>query len=283
MNCTTIGVDLAKNVFEIAVAGSDWKISERQRLNRAKFSLFFVHREPCRVVMEACGSAHHWARKISACGHQVQLLPAQYVRAYVKRNKTDSADAAALIEAARCGDIRAVPVKSIEQQQLQALHRLRTQWMASRLRCINALRGILREFGITISVGANVAKDQIGAALAEPNSGIPDGLRPALADALGEVRTLEERITGIERELASLTREEQTVRQLREISGVGLLTGSALLASVGDIQRFPSGRHFASWLGLMVRQYRLDEAISKPCTCAKLLRRCNVPHFLGVT
>ena len=260
MNCTTIGVDLAKNVFEIAVAGSDWKISERQRLNRAKFSMFFVHRAPCRVVMEACGSAHHWARKISACGHQVQLLPAQYVRAYVKRNKTDSADAAALIEAARCGDIRAVPVKSIEQQQLQALHRLRTQWMASRLRCINALRGILREFGITISVGANVAKDQIGAALAESDSGIPEGLRPALADALGEVRTLEARITGIEHALATLTREEQTVRQLREIPGVGLLTGSALLASVGDIQRFPSGRHFASWLGLTAREHSSAES-----------------------
>jgi transposase len=204
--------------------------------------------------MEACGSAHHWARKIAAAGHQVQLLPAQYVRAYVKRNKTDRADAAALIEAARCGDILPVPVKTIEQQQIQALHRLRTQWIASRLRCINNLRGVLREFGILIAVGANVAKTQIGIALGEPQNDIPGGLRPALNDALGEVRMLEERIAGIERELAVLTRHDDTIRQLREIPGIGLLTGTALRASVCDIQRFPSGRHFASWLGLTARE-----------------------------
>ncbi|HEY0802218.1 MAG TPA: IS110 family transposase [Steroidobacteraceae bacterium] len=254
MHSTTIAVDLAKNVFELAVAGPDWKLIERHRLSRAKFALFFVQRPPCRVVMEACGSAHHWARQITASGHLVELLPAQYVRAYVKRNKTDRADAAALIEAARCGDIRPVPVKSVEQQQIQALHRLRTQWVASRLRCINGLRGILREFGIVIAVGANAAKEQIGIALAEPNNAVPEGLRPALIDALGEVRVLEERIIGIERELAALTRQDQTVRQLREIPGIGLLTGTALRASVCDIQRFPSGRHFASWLGLTARE-----------------------------
>jgi transposase len=192
MNFTTIGVDLAKNVFELAVAGADWKIIERYRLNRAKFSTFFVHRPACRVVMEACGSSHHWARKIASHGHQVVLLPAQYVRAYVKRNKTDRADAAALIEAARCGDILPVPVKSIEQQQIQALHRLRTQCIASRLRGINALRGILREFGVIIAVGANVAKNQIGICLADTENDIPDGLRPALTATLAEVRALEE-------------------------------------------------------------------------------------------
>jgi transposase len=254
MNFTTIGVDLAKNVFEIAVAGPDWKVIERYRLNREKFSTFFARREPCRVVMEACGSAHHWARKIAAAGHQVQLLPAQYVRAYVKRNKTDRADAAALIEAARCGDILPVPVKTIEQQQIQALHRLRTQWIASRLRYINNLRGVLREFGIVIAVGANIAKTQIGIALGEPQNDIPAALRPALSDALSEVRMLEERIAGIERELAALTRHDETVRQLREIPGIGLLTGTALRASVCDIQRFRSGRHFASWLGLTARE-----------------------------
>jgi transposase len=113
MNSTTVAVDLAKNVFELADA--DGRISERQRLNRARFAAF-VNRTPCRVVMEACGSAHYWARRIAACGHEVRLLPAQYVRAYVKRNKTDRADAAALIEAVRCADIRPVPVKALEQQ-----------------------------------------------------------------------------------------------------------------------------------------------------------------------
>jgi transposase len=250
MNSTTVAVDLAKNVFELAVADADWRINGRHRLNRTKFAQFFVNRRPCQVVMEACGGAHHWARKITQSGHQVRLLPAQYVHAYVKRNKTDRADAAALIEAARCADIRPVPVKTIEQQQIQSLHRLRTQWMASRLRCINSLRGILREFGVTIPLGATAAKEQVGQALCETDNDIPAGLRPALSEALEEVRQLEQRILGIERELAAFTRDDETVQRLREIPGIGLLTGTALKATVGNIQRFPSGRHFASWLGL---------------------------------
>jgi transposase len=145
-------------------------------------------------------------------------------------------------------------VKTIEQQQLQSLHRLRTQCIGSRLRGINALRGILREFGISIAMGAAVAKDQIGCALAESDSGVPPGLRPALSDALEEVRALEQRIVSLERALAELTREDQIARQLREIPGVGLLTSTALRAAVGNIQRFPSGRHFASWLGLTARE-----------------------------
>jgi len=132
MHSTTVAVDLAKNVFELAVADAQGQIGERLRLNRTRFSSFFVHREPCRVLMEACGSAHYWARRISAHGHAVQLLPAQYVRQYVRRNKTDRADAAALIEAARCSAIRCVPAKSLEQQQVVALHRLRSQWMSTR-------------------------------------------------------------------------------------------------------------------------------------------------------
>src|SRR5580658_729411 len=144
MNATTVAVDVAKNVFVLAVAGTDWRICERRRLSRTKFAQFFGNRPPCDVVMEACGSAHHWARRIAAAGHDVRLLPAHYVKAYVKRNKTDRADAAALIEAARCAEIKAVPIKTVEQQQIQALHRLRTQWLSTRHRYINALRGTLR-------------------------------------------------------------------------------------------------------------------------------------------
>jgi transposase len=254
MNATTVAIDLAKNVFELAEAGPDWRIGDRHRLNRTKFSQFFVNRPPCNVVMEACGSAHFWARRITAAGHEVRLLPAQYVKAYVKRNKTDRADAAALIEAARCAEIKAVPIKTVEQQQIQALHRLRSQWLSTRHRYINALRGVLREFGIMIPIGVNVAKSQIGAALAEVDSAIPNGLRPTLVEMLGEVRALEEKILRAERELASLTRNDERVQQLREIPGIGLLTSTALRSSVGDIQRFPTGRHFASWLGLTANE-----------------------------
>ena len=250
MNATTVAVDLAKNVFELAVADAEWRIVERHRLNRARFARFFVHRPPCQVVMEACGSAHHWARRIRAEGHTVRLLPAHYVKPYVGRSKTDRADAAALIEAARSPRIRVVPIKTIEQQQLQSLHRLRSQWMSTRQRYLSTLRGILREFGIVIPLGPSVAKAQIGAALAAADSAIPDGLRPELAQMLQEIAPLEEKILSVERQLAALTRTDERVQQLREIPGVGLLTSTALLSTVGDIQRFPSGRHFACWLGL---------------------------------
>jgi len=250
VNATTVAVDLAKNVFELAVADAHWRITERHRLSRARFAQFFVHRAPCHVVMEACGSANHWGRRIAAEGHQVRLLPAHDVKRYVKRSKTDRADAAALIEAARSTQIREVPIKTLEQQQTLSLHRLRAQWMRSRHRYLNTLRGILREFGITIPVGSTVAKTRIALALTEVGNGVPDGLRPMLSDMLNEIPPLEEKILGVERELAALTRADERVQQLREIPGIGLLTATALLATVGDVQRFPCGRHFACWLGL---------------------------------
>lgn len=145
MNPTTVAVDLAKNIFELVVADANWKIVERARLTRSQLERWFANRRVGLVVMEACGSAHHWGRWLRERGVAVKLLPAQYVRAYVKRNKTDAADAAALLEAARAADIKPVAVKSIEQQALQGLHRLRSGWMATRTRRINTLRGLCRE------------------------------------------------------------------------------------------------------------------------------------------
>src|SRR5437762_7235919 len=150
--------------------------------------------------MEACGSAHHWARRLVAEGHTVRLLPAHYVKPYVGRSKTDRADAAALIEAARSSQIRAVPIKTLEQQQLQSLHRLRSQWLSTRQRYLATLRGILREFGIVIPLGPSVAKAQVGATLAAADSAIPEGLRPALAQLLQEIAPLEEKILSVRSE-----------------------------------------------------------------------------------
>lgn len=259
MHSTTVAVDLAKNVFELAVADSDGKISERLRLNRARFSAYFVQRPPCRVLMEACGGAHYWARCIASHGHSVELFPAQYVRRYVRRSKTDRADAAALIEAARCQDIRAVPVKSVEQQQVLALHRLRSQWMSTRQRYINTLRGLLRELGIAIPLGAQVARTQIAQKLADPNNDLPAALQPVLARMLEDVDHLEERIQEVERQISAVTREDQIVQQLRQIPGIGLLTSTTLRATVGGIERFPSARRFASWLGLTPREHSSGE------------------------
>jgi transposase len=183
-------------------------------------------------------------------GHTVRLPPAHYVKAYVRRNKTDRADAAALLEAARCADIHEVPVKSVDAQQVQSLHRLRSQWMSTRQRYVNTLRGILREFGFAIPLGVNVAKERIGAALADSQGEVPQALRATLNEMLQEIRLLEQKILAVEHQLHSLTRTDVRVQQLRQIPGIGELTSTAMRAIVGDIQRFPSGRHFASWLGL---------------------------------
>lgn len=259
MNATTVGVDLAKNVFEIALADDRGHILERHRLSRARFDRFFVNRGACRIVMEACGSAHHHARRLSSQGHEVVLLPAQYARAYVRRNKTDAADAAALIEAARCPDIRPVPIKSVDQQALQQLHRLRSQWMAARTRRINFLRGCLREFGLSVPLGARRAVQAVREALAIPSGPVPLLLHAHLLELLAEIDSLEQRCQHLERELRRLNERDPVVERLMSIPGIGTLTATALRASVVDVQRFPSARHFASWLGLTSREHSSGE------------------------
>ena len=148
MDATTVAVDVAKTVFEVAIANRESRIVARHRFNRRQFAHFLVSVSPTHLVMEACGTAHHWGRCAQRCGHTVTLLPPAYVRPYVRRNKTDRTDAEALLEATRSGEIPAVPVKSVEQQTLVALHRIREQWMATRTARINVLRGILREQGV---------------------------------------------------------------------------------------------------------------------------------------
>jgi Transposase and inactivated derivatives len=259
MDATTVGIDLAKNVFEIALADERGHILERHRLSRARFDRFFANRAACRIVMEACGSAHHHARRLGSQGHDVVLLPAQYARAYVRRNKTDAADAAALIEAARCPDIRPVPIKSVDQQALQQLHRLRSQWMGTRTRRINLLRGCLREFGVYIPLGARRAIQSVREALASAACAVPALLHSSLIELLAEIDSLEQRCKHIERELARLNEHDPVVQRLLKIPGVGSLTATALRASVVDIQRFPSARHFASWLGLTSREHSSGE------------------------
>lgn len=254
MQDTTIAVDLAKSVFEVAVSHRVGKVAKRHRLSREKFSRFLAEHAPATVVMEACGTSHYWGRQARARGHQVLLLPPHAVRRYVLRNKTDGADAKALLEALRNEDILPVPVKSLDQHVLGALHRLRSGWMRTRTSRLNALRGLLREHGFTIPVGARQVVPQVWGLVSDADSGLPDALRPAFAEAAREIGELEARIHEIERQLERLASESSLIVRLRTIPGVGLLTATALVAFVGDIQRFPSGRHFASYLGLTPRE-----------------------------
>ena len=249
MESTTVAVDLAKSVFEVAVANERGQISERKRFGRTAFMRFLTKRPPCRVVMEACGTAHYWGRVAQEHGHQVTLLPPNYVRPFVRRNKTDRADAEALVDASRVERIPAVPIKRPEQQALVALHRVREQWMTTRTARINALRGLLGEHGLNLPPGAKTAVQAVPALL-ESATALPAAMRRVLASVHEEVRALEDRIAELDRELRELAAADPVCALLQTVPGIGLLGATTLVGTVGHIHAFSRGRQFASWVGL---------------------------------
>lgn len=256
MDATTVAVDLAKSVFQLAAADSNWRIIEKHRRTRTKFQRFFANRNVRLVVMEACGGAHYWARQIQALGIEVRLLPPRYIRAYVKPNKADAADAAALLEAARCADIAPVKIKSVEQQALQCLHRTREQWMRTRTARINCLHGQCREFGFSIAQGPRVGLEQIARLIADPHTAVPQILLATMRSLLDESRLLEVRIHDLEKQLGALARQSSPCTTLLSIPGVGLLTSTALVAATsGEVRHFKDARHFAAWFGLTPKEH----------------------------
>jgi transposase len=194
-------------------------------------------------------------REIQKLGHRVVLLPPHHVRPYIRRNKTDRTDAKGILEASRNDDIRPVPVKTVNQQVLTSLHRLRSGWMLERTARLNALRGLLRELGVFIPVGSREVVPAAWALIEDADSNLPDALRPIFAEACREIREIEARVRLVEQQLGSIAKQLPAVEHLQTIPGVGLLTSTALVGFIGDIQRFPSGRHFASYLGLTPREY----------------------------
>ncbi len=254
MDATTVAVDLAKTVFELAIANGQWRIVSRRRLNRKQFTQFLAETPATHVVMEACGMAHYWGRVALQHGHRVSLIPPGYVRPYVRRNKTDRTDAEALLEAVRSGQIPTVPVKRVEQQALISLHRVREQWMTTRTARLNTVRGLLRELGVLLPAGPQAALRALPTVL-DAATGIPPHLRRALTSVHEEVRAIETRLLALERELQALAAADPVVTRLRTIPGIGLLTATALVGSVGHIHAFRRARQFASWLGLTPREH----------------------------
>jgi transposase len=252
---TTIAVDLAKSVFEIAVSRHPGRVCQRRRLSRSQMMPFFSQHSPATVLLEACGSSHHWARQLESLGHRVLLLPAQHVRRYVLRDKTDRADATALLEAHRNEQIVPVPVKTLHHHTIAALHRLRSGWLSTRTARINTIRGLLRELGILIPQGPRHVLPRLAEALSDPSGPVPEPLHEVLLSAAGEIRELESRIADVERQLKTFADRLPTAALLMTIPGIGLLTSTALIGFVGDPSRFRSGRRFASYLGLVPREH----------------------------
>lgn len=252
---SVVAVDIAKSVFDLAGSDQPGRVAFRRRLSRGAFLTYLAQLQASTVVMEACGSAHFWAREIEKLGHTVVLLPPHQVRPYVTRNKTDRTDAKGILEAFRNADIRPVPVKTIPQQVLVSLHRFRSGWIAARTAQINTLRGLLRELGLIIPVGQEKVVPGVRALIEDADSGIPDALRAVLLAACEEIQALGDNIKMTERQLEALAEQTPAVERLRSTPGIGLMIATALPAFVGDIQRFPSGRHLASYLGLTPREY----------------------------
>ena len=246
-----IGVDLAKSVFQLALADDHHHIHQSKRLNRTQFHTFFINHPPVHVIMETCGTAHYWARTLQALGHTVTLLPAQYVRPYVRRNKTDRNDAIAIVEAARNRDIAVVPVKTEYQQTLQSLHRLREQWKTTRTARINGLRGILREFGVLVPIGPRAAITTTRASL----DALPPLLHTSVKAVLDELTDIQARITTLEKQLKQIVKEDGVIQRFMQINGIGLLTATALRASVQSPTQFKNGRQLSAWLGITPREY----------------------------
>ncbi len=255
MDMRVVAVDLAKDVFEIAWTTAVGHVEGRQRLTRPQFERF-LRELPAgtELVMEACSSAHHWGRLCHCLGVVPMLLPSQYVRPYVRRNKTDRSDAEALLEARRCRGIASVPVKTADQQALQSLHRVRTQWQTARTARLNVIRGLLREYGLPLRAGAVTIHRVVPGLLADATTAIPARLRHVLQSLLEEVRELERRVRSIDQQLSDLADADPIARRLQTVPGVGVIVATSLLGSVPHIHAFRRGRQFASWLGLTPRE-----------------------------
>jgi transposase len=252
VNDTLVAVDLAKVEFHMVTST---KVDKGRRIKRVAFLELMAQHPVATVIMEACGTAHELGRRLQKLGHKVVLLPPHAVKPYVTRNKTDRADAKALLEAYRNPDIRPVPVKTVAQQTLTALHRLRQSSIEERTAKINTLRGLLREFGLFIPVGANKVLAHAQEYIGDANSGLPPTLRHALSQVRDDIRTLDERIDDLTDQITELGQQTPAVARLVTVPGIAYIIATALIASIGDIHRFPSARHLASYLGLTPKEH----------------------------
>lgn len=251
---TMIGVDLAKNVFQLHAASMTGQAKFRKKLSRQSFARFMAGQPPAVVVMEACGSAHYWAREMVRLGHEVKLIAPNYVKPFVKRQKNDAADAEAIVIAAQRPEMRFVEPKSAEQQSKAILFRARERLVHQRTELVNALRACLYEYGYIVPQGIHQIK-RIEEILDAPSSDLPDLMREECRDLLEQITEKTVRIDARTGKIKALAAETETARRLQTIPGVGPLTALAVEAFAPPMESFRCGRNFAAWLGLVPRQF----------------------------
>jgi transposase len=252
---TTIGLDIAKSVFQVHSVDAAGQVIIRRQLKRRHVLAFFEKLPPCLVGIEACASSHHWSRELQALGHTVRLMPPSYVKPYVKRQKNDAADAEAICEAVTRANMRFVPTKTPEQQSGLMLHRTRHLFIRQQTSVINAIRGHLAEFGVIAPVGRKGIEELLRVIADPSDKRVPDVVRACLAALGSQLISLKGQILEFDRMILAWHRSNQTSKRLNCIPGVGPLLATALVASVGDPKAFRSGRNFSAWIGLVPKQH----------------------------
>ncbi len=242
MKITTIGVDLAKEIFQIHGVDERGKVVLRKQVKRKDMAKFFANLEPCLVGMEACGSSHHWARKLGSFGHTVKLMAPQFVKPYVKANKNDAADAEAICEAVSRPSMRFVPEKTVEQQAILSVHRARQGFVKARTAQGNQIRGLLSEFGIVIQKGIEAIIKRIPEILEDAENGLPDTMRQLLDRLTMNLKEMDRQVDELEAQIQRWHNGNAASRKLADIPGIGPITASAIVASVGDAKEFKDGR-----------------------------------------
>jgi transposase len=255
MQITTIGIDLAKAVFQVHGVDAHGKTVLKKQLKRTQVAEFFVNLPPCLIGMEACGSAHYWARKLQAFGHIVRLMAPQFVKPYVKTNKNDAADAEAICEAVTRPTMRFVPVKHVEQQAVLAVHRVRQGLVKARTAQANQIRGLLSEFGLIIPQGIAHISKLVPEILDNAGDEVPGVFRELMQRLLDHLKDLDQQVGELERQIRTWHRSHALSCKLEKIPGIGPITATALVASIGDAKQFANGRQLAAWLGLVPRQH----------------------------
>ena len=255
MKLTTIGIDLAKNVFQIHGVDQHGKTVLKKQLKRDQMASFFANTPTCLVGMEACGGAHYWAGQLDGFGHTVKLIAPQIVKPYVKTNKNDAADAEAICEAVARPNMRFVPVKNIEQQAVLSLHRVRQGFVKARTAQANQIRGLLAEFGLVVPKGIAYIKGTVPDLIEDASVDLPGAFRLLMQRLLEHLTELNRQVTELEAQIKAWHQSNPLSRKLEALPGIGPITASALVATVGDAKSFDNGRQLAAWLGLVPRQH----------------------------